>query len=209
MVSRFLGPDPLEEQIEEALVLLERGRPPTCVATSRVDIKEEPGRRNPQGRVLPGHDENDRAARYLAGEMACMANTAGGGVLILGVADDGTRIGTRLRPEWLRFRIWELTERKLTVAVRVAELGGRRLLVLSHPRGYRAHPLPRADPLASGRQLRGDRSHDVVQPAVARLGTRLVGATIGTHTLRCQPDRSRDRPSLPSKERPSGRHRSR
>ena len=131
MVSRFLGPDPLEEQIEEALVLLERGRPPTCVATSRVDIKEEPGRRNPQGRVLPGHDENDRAARYLAGEMACMANTAGGGVLILGVADDGTRIGTRLRPEWLRFRIWELTERKLTVAVRVAELGGRRLLVLS------------------------------------------------------------------------------
>ncbi len=33
--------------------------------------------------------------------------------------------------EWLRYRIWELTEGKLTVAVRVAELDGRRLLVLS------------------------------------------------------------------------------
>ena len=131
MVSRFLGPDPLDEQIEEALALLERGRSPTCVETSQVDIKEEPGRRSPRGRVLPGHDENDEAARYLAGEMACMANTPGGGAIILGIADDGTRIGTRLRPEWLRFRIWELTERKLTVAVRVAELGGRRLLVLS------------------------------------------------------------------------------
>ena len=131
MVSRFLGPDPLDEQIEEALALLERGRSPTCVETSQVDIKEEPGRRSPQGRVLPGHDENDEAARYLAGEMACMANTPGGGAIILGIADDGTRIGTRLRPEWLRFRIWELTEQKLTVAVRVAELGGRRLLVLS------------------------------------------------------------------------------
>ena len=131
MVSRFLGPDPLEEQIEEALALLERGRSPTCVETSRVDIKEEPGRRSPQGRVLPGHEENDEAARYLAGEMACMANTPGGGAIVLGIADNGTRIGTRLRPEWLRFRIWELTERKLTVTVRVVELGGRRLLVLS------------------------------------------------------------------------------
>ena len=131
MVSRFLGPDPLEEQIEGVFALLERGRAPNCVETSGVDIKEEPGRRGSQGRVLPGHDENEEAARYLAGEMACMANTAGGGAIILGVADDGTRIGTSLKREWLRYRIWELTEGKLTVAVRVAELDGCRLLVLS------------------------------------------------------------------------------
>ena len=131
MVSRFLGPDPLEEQIEETFALLEQGRAPRCVETSRVDIKEEPGRRGSEGRVLPGHHENQEAARYLAGEMACMANTAGGGAIILGVADDGIRIGTRLEPEWLRYRIWELTERKLTVAVRVAELDSCRLLVLS------------------------------------------------------------------------------
>ena len=131
MVSRFLGPDPLEEQIEEMFALLERGRAPRCVETSGVDIKEEPGRRGSQGRVLPGRDENEEAARYLAGEMACMANTAGGGAIIVGVADDGTRIGTSLKREWLRYRIWELTEGKLTVAVRVAELDGCRLLVLS------------------------------------------------------------------------------
>lgn len=131
MVSRFLGPDPLEEQIEEMFALLERGRAPSRVETSRVDVKEEPGRRARRGRVLPGHGENEEAARYLAGEMACMANTAGGGAIILGVADDGTRIGTRLKREWLRYRIWELTGRKLTLAVRVAELEGFRLLVLS------------------------------------------------------------------------------
>lgn len=131
MVSRFLGPNPLEERIEEMFALLERGRAPSRVETSRVDVKEEPGRRDSQGRVLPGHGENEEAARYLAGEMACMANTAGGGAIILGVADDGIRIGTRLKREWLRHRIWELTERELTVTVRVAELDGCRLLVLS------------------------------------------------------------------------------
>ena len=60
-----------------------------------------------------------------------MANTPGGGAVIVGVADDGIRIGTDLDPEWLRFRIWQLTEGKLTVTVRVADLGGTRLLVLS------------------------------------------------------------------------------
>ncbi len=131
MVLRFLGPDPLEDQIEEMFALLEQGRTPSRVETSQVDIKEEPGRRGPRGQVLPGRHENEKAARYLAGEMACMANTVGGGAIILGVADDGTRIGASLESEWLRYRIWELTERKLTVAVRVAELDGYRLLVLS------------------------------------------------------------------------------
>lgn len=131
MKSRVLGPDPLEEQIERALGLLEEGLLPGQIKTTHVDIKEEPGRRNRRGEVLPGGRRNDQAARFLAGEMACMANTPGGGAVILGVADDGARIGTRLHPEWLRYRIWELTERKLTVSVRAAELDGQRLLVLS------------------------------------------------------------------------------
>jgi ATP-dependent DNA helicase RecG len=80
--------------------------------------------------VLPGEASNDAAARYLAGEMACLANTAGGGAIILGVADDGARIGTSLDPEWLRHRIWQLTEQKLTVTVREAQLDGSRILVL-------------------------------------------------------------------------------
>ncbi len=96
MISRFLGPDPLEEQVEATFALLEQGHAPRCVETSQVDIKEEPGRRGSKGRILAGQDENEDAAQYLAGEMACMANTGGGGAIILGVADDGTRIGTSL-----------------------------------------------------------------------------------------------------------------
>jgi ATP-dependent DNA helicase RecG len=76
-------------------------------------VKEEPGRRGAGGKIVPGGDRNDPAARYLAGEMSCMANSPGGGAIILGVADDGTRIGTDLDGEWLRHRIWQLTDGKL------------------------------------------------------------------------------------------------
>ncbi len=71
-----------------------------------------------------------------------MANTEGGGALIVGVADDGTRIGTQLNPDWLRHRIWELTSQQLTVSARTANLDGCRVLILTcvealHPVRYR------------------------------------------------------------------------
>jgi ATP-dependent DNA helicase RecG len=34
-----------------------------------------------------------------------MANTPGGGALVVGVADDGTVLGTELDADWLRHRI--------------------------------------------------------------------------------------------------------
>lgn len=104
-----------------------------------------------------------------------MANTAGGGAIVVGVANDGTRIGTHLEPEWLRDRIWELTEGKLTR--RCAGRGTRRLPPTRafHPRGHRTYPLPGTVPLAGGRQLRGDRSHDLARSAAAQPGIRLVG----------------------------------
>jgi len=80
---------------------------------------------------MEGQSENEQAARYLAGEMACFANTEGGGAVILGISDDGKRIGTELSPDWLRHRIWELTGRKLTVNVRATEFDDARLLVLT------------------------------------------------------------------------------
>lgn len=131
MPVRILGPSPLDGQIREALDLLDQGRPPGEIETAHVDFKEEPGRRAPSGGVIDGEVENDEAAQYLAGVMACMANTPGGGAVILGVADDGTRIGTRLDPNRLRHRIYELTDRRLTVDVRVANLDSLRLLILS------------------------------------------------------------------------------
>lgn len=127
----FLGPDPLQEQIQRILERLNRGEPPREIEVTQVDVKEEPGRRK-NGEVLPGRPENEDAAQFLAGEMACMANTPGGGAVILGVADDGRHIGTRLDPEWLRHRIWQLTGQDLTVTVRIATLDdGTRMLVLS------------------------------------------------------------------------------
>ena len=62
-----------------------------------------------------------------------MANTPGGGALIVGVADDGTVIGTGLETEWLRSRIYDLTQRLLTVDVRETWLGDRRVLVVRSP----------------------------------------------------------------------------
>lgn len=131
MAYRFLGPDPVETQVRALLEQLVDGRPPRDIEVAAVDVKEEPGRRGAGGVIQPGAPHNDAAARYLAGDIACLANTAGGGALVLGVADDGTRIGTELDPEWLRHRIWELTEHRLTVDVRVVDLDGTRLLVLS------------------------------------------------------------------------------
>jgi len=131
MTYSFLGPDPVETQVEDVLARLAAGEPAGQIERRQVDVKEEPGRRGHGGRVLPGNGRSDVAARYLAAEMSCMANTPGGGAIVLGVADDGTRIGTELDGEWLRHRLWQLTDGKLTIAVRVADLDRTRILVLT------------------------------------------------------------------------------
>jgi ATP-dependent DNA helicase RecG len=126
----FLGPDPLAEQVDELLHRLASGEAPENIESRQVECKEERGRRGPRGAIAPGLAENDAAARHLADELACLANSPGGGAIILGVADDGQRIGTALDAEWLRHRIYELTNRQLTVDVRVATLDETRVLVL-------------------------------------------------------------------------------
>ena len=131
MAYRFLGPDRVEDSLRTVLQSLAAGEPPHRVEVAQVDVKEEPGRRDRSGTVLAGSTRSDVAARYLAGEMACLANTPGGGAIVLGVADDGTMIGTELDVAWLRHRIYELTEQRLTVAVREVDLDGTRLLALS------------------------------------------------------------------------------
>jgi ATP-dependent DNA helicase RecG len=127
----FLGPDPLEAQLNDVLSLLASGLAPRVIERAQVDFKEEPGRRGPAGVILPGASENEEAAKYLVAEMACFANTPGGGALILGVADRGERIGTTINADWLRHRLYELSAGKLTVTVREVTVEGTRLLVLS------------------------------------------------------------------------------
>ena len=131
MTLGHLGGDPLDRIVATALSQLAAGAPPSEIERTQVDFKEEPGRRDSQGSVAAGATHNEDAATYLAGEMACMANTPGGGAIILGVADDGVIIGTELDADWLRHRIWELTQRHLTIAARPETVNGSRLLVLT------------------------------------------------------------------------------
>lgn len=131
------GVDTLSQEIEDVLYVLATG--PTSggsvkdvLESTRVDLKEEAGRRT--GAVIgPSHPQNDAAARSLAVEAACMANSDGGGALVIGVADDGTVIGTQLDAEWLRRRIYDLTERELTCEVATRTLSGQRVIILRCP----------------------------------------------------------------------------
>lgn len=134
-MSIVFGPDPLEKEVGDHLRALESGR--RLPERQAVDYKEEPGRRDNRGSVLPGTADNERAAAFLAREAACMANTPGGGALIVGVndKDDGPLlIGTQLDEEWLRFRIYEITNRLLTVDARPVVVSDVRLLVVTCPR---------------------------------------------------------------------------
>ncbi len=128
------GPDPIEDEIQRVLSRLETGGiGADDIESKHVDLKEEAGRRN--GPILgPSSPHNEKAAKSLAEDAACMANTDGGGALIVGVADDGNLQGTLLHAEWLRRRIYELTQKQLTVSVReVTFIGQFRLLILRCP----------------------------------------------------------------------------
>lgn len=135
MTPTFFAPDSVAQQVDAVLARLAAGEVPGRIERQQVDVKEEPGRRGRDGQVQPGQTRNEQAASYLAGELACLANTAGGGAIILGVADDGVRIGTALDAEWLRHRVYELTSRQLTISAREVMLAGVRLLVLTAPEG--------------------------------------------------------------------------
>ena len=131
MAEAILGREPIDMLVERALQRLSHGEPPHRIEVERVDFKEERGKRTRDGSVALGAATNKRAAEQLAEEMACMANTPGGGAVIVGVSDDGVRIGTQLDADWLRHRIWELTSHQLTVSIREASIEGCRLLILT------------------------------------------------------------------------------
>ena len=128
------GPDPIAVEIDAALEHLDAGhRVPEC---KYLDFKEDSSRRGKHGELLLGRREDERAAEQLAGEAACMANTPGGGALIVGVndKDDGPLlIGTSLDTEWLRRKIYEHTSRALTVDVREVHVHDARLLIVRSP----------------------------------------------------------------------------
>lgn len=129
------GADPHEERaelralVDALLTQLAAGVVPAAVERQRLDLKEEAGRRGRDGVLLPGEPRNPAAADVLADEVACMANSPGGGALVVGVENDtGALLGAALDAEWLRHRVWE----RVDVAPWVEErtVAGVRVLVV-------------------------------------------------------------------------------
>ncbi|MBK9159847.1 MAG: ATP-binding protein [Propionibacteriaceae bacterium] len=128
------GGDPIRLELEAIVMALEAGSPiDDSVERQFVDLKEEAGRRDGSGAIRPGQTQNEVAAGRLLEAAACMANTPGGGALLVGVSNSGELIGTNLDSEWLRSRIWELSGGHLTLDVAEVVVKGARLLVLRAP----------------------------------------------------------------------------
>jgi ATP-dependent DNA helicase RecG len=119
----------LRAEVDECLDKLAAGALPELVERQRVDLKEEAGRRGSGGVLLPGDPHNLAAADHLAREVACLANTPGGGALIVGVEDrSGALFGAALDAEWLRQRIYQRVDVAPAVEERI--VAGARLLVV-------------------------------------------------------------------------------
>lgn len=118
----------LEDAVRKVLENAAEGRLRDIREYEFLDFKEEAGRRNGPD-IEPGGPQNQAAATQMADEVACFANTPGGGVLILGVeGKSGKIIGTELDRDWLRQRIYQ----QVGVAPDIVEeiIQGQRLLVL-------------------------------------------------------------------------------
>ena len=127
----LFAPSPAQQAVEDALATLRTGGKVT--ERARIDLKEEAGRRGKAGVILAGDRESEVAVTALLPEIACMANTPGGGALLVGVADDSTLIGTELDEEWVRRRIYDRLERRLTCDVVPVEINGVRVLAIIVP----------------------------------------------------------------------------
>ncbi|NMR28963.1 DUF5635 domain-containing protein [Crystallibacter degradans] len=116
-------------QVRKYLQIIDEGKALHIGELECVDFKEEAGRRGAGGILQPGEKQNQVAATKLADEVACMANTPGGGALVLGIEDKTWQVlGTELDLEWLRYRIYSAVD----VAPHVHEetVRGQRVLVL-------------------------------------------------------------------------------
>lgn len=89
--------------------LVQSGTRAAEVETGVVDFNEEHGTGGPGGRRTPIGSEHEPAAVKLAAEVACLANSEDGGILLEGVHEKASGpaafVGTQLDLEWLRRRI--------------------------------------------------------------------------------------------------------
>ncbi|WP_432509344.1 DUF5635 domain-containing protein [Kineococcus auxinigenes] len=133
--SNHLGTEVVQQRadllalVDRALAARTVGRSLDVHEITRLDFKEEAGRRNRDGSLRPGSPQDLQAADHLADEVACMANTPGGGALLVGFDDKtGEVVGAALDGEWLRHRIHERVD--VAPAVEERQVDGMRVLVL-------------------------------------------------------------------------------
>ncbi|WP_322760099.1 ATP-binding protein [Frankia sp. Cr2] len=135
--------DPRRAEASTALATVYAGLRAADVETETLDFKEDQSRRSMGSSMTAGGTQHEPTARDLADAACCFAN-ARGGVAIVGVDDKAAGpaafIGTDLNPEWLRHRIWELTDPHLAVDVEtISAEGGERLLAVVVSAGLTAH----------------------------------------------------------------------
>lgn len=132
MIASFPGDSSkrrsFERYVDKVLAGAKGGRIVITKETGGVDFKEEAGRRR-GSTIEAGKTTNPVAANHLADEVACMANTPGGGVLVVGIEDkNGTIIGTELDIDWLRQEIY--TRIDVAPSIESREVEGQRVLII-------------------------------------------------------------------------------
>jgi ATP-dependent DNA helicase RecG len=128
------------QQALAALAKVSAGARGADAETELVDFKLEAGSRARHGVAVEISARDDHAAKELAKEAACFSNSPQGGILVVGVDDKKAGpdafIGTRLDTEWLRRRIWEMTQPSLSLAeIELLTYEGQRIYLIDVPPG--------------------------------------------------------------------------
>ncbi len=144
----------------DAIARVAAGARAADVEDETVDFKEEAGTVLPRRARTSIDSRHAPAAESLAIEVACLANSRAGGILVVGVDDQGsgptTLVGTFLDLGWLRERIWSLTSPHYSVdEIEEITSFGPRLYLINVP--------PALEEIRAGGKLRMRRGTDCVE----------------------------------------------
>jgi ATP-dependent DNA helicase RecG len=155
-----------------AIEAVRRGSSGQAEESEFVDFKEERDAfdRTAQSR-RPIDSRHEPAARALAEEVSCFANSDSGGVLVVGVADDlsglDAFVGAHLDVTWLRERIYALTQPSVSVdLIEERTIDGHRIYLINIAPGLeevRVGGKLRARLGTSCEELSGDRAREFLE----------------------------------------------
>jgi ATP-dependent DNA helicase RecG len=144
----------------DAIAAVAGGAKAGDVETEIVDFKEEAHTVSRGGKRAAIDAHHEPAANALAAEVACMAMSDEGGVIVVGVDDKESGpdafVGSFLDLQWLRTRIHALTQPNFSIDVPEEVMqGGKRLYLINVP--------PALSEIRSGGKLRTRQGTDCVE----------------------------------------------